>query len=271
MLQIDIVPVCRELGIGIVAYSPIGRGFLAGKYKSAEDLPPDDFRRSIPRFAQAAFDKVSPVLSTLAACGSTPAFGLVSPAQNTTVLWLAQQHASDCSVSHCFAIMHSCNGYAPCLVNTAHVKGAGACLPLPGEALSKSRMLQVKWESVGCTLACTNILVQNLKLADNVKRLAQKKGVTSGQMALAWLHHQVSPGDARNEVAPIGESTHCQAVMFGLEDTPRACTDDLHQTLYTPMWLLPSSFPAFPSCLQQHSTTLQALSGYPGGLIMIWH
>ncbi|QAR34396.1 aldo/keto reductase [Geovibrio thiophilus] len=41
---------CRELGIGIVAYSPLGRGFLSGSIESAESLAPDDFRRNNPRF-----------------------------------------------------------------------------------------------------------------------------------------------------------------------------------------------------------------------------
>jgi len=40
----------RELGIGFVAYSPIGRGFLSGEIRSVEDLAPDDFRRQNPRF-----------------------------------------------------------------------------------------------------------------------------------------------------------------------------------------------------------------------------
>src|SRR6185312_4533284 len=42
----EILPTCRELGIGFVAYSPLGRGFLTGKIKSYEDLAPDDWRRS---------------------------------------------------------------------------------------------------------------------------------------------------------------------------------------------------------------------------------
>lgn len=57
-LQKDLVPVCRELGIGIVCYSPIGRGMLTGKYSKIEDMDPSDFRRSTPRFAEEAFQKV---------------------------------------------------------------------------------------------------------------------------------------------------------------------------------------------------------------------
>src|SRR3954468_4711270 len=47
----------RELGIGFVAYSPLGRGFLTGRYKSFEDLPADDFRRRSPRFVGENFAK----------------------------------------------------------------------------------------------------------------------------------------------------------------------------------------------------------------------
>ncbi|MGI9089791.1 MAG: aldo/keto reductase [Gemmatimonadaceae bacterium] len=53
----DIIPTCRELGIGFVAYSPLGRGFLTGQIKSVDDLAPDDFRRGNPRFQGANFQK----------------------------------------------------------------------------------------------------------------------------------------------------------------------------------------------------------------------
>ena len=46
----DVLATVRELGIGFVAYSPIGRGFLSGEIRSTDDLAPDDFRRSNPRF-----------------------------------------------------------------------------------------------------------------------------------------------------------------------------------------------------------------------------
>jgi aryl-alcohol dehydrogenase-like predicted oxidoreductase len=45
-----IIPTCRELGIGFVAYSPLGRGFLSGRFNSPEELAEDDFRRTQPRF-----------------------------------------------------------------------------------------------------------------------------------------------------------------------------------------------------------------------------
>jgi len=46
----EILPACRELGIGFVAYSPLGRGFLTGQIKTFDDLAADDYRRSSPRF-----------------------------------------------------------------------------------------------------------------------------------------------------------------------------------------------------------------------------
>jgi aryl-alcohol dehydrogenase-like predicted oxidoreductase len=53
----QILPAVRELGIGFVAYSPLGRGFLSGKIKSLDDLDPDDWRRKNPRFAPENFQK----------------------------------------------------------------------------------------------------------------------------------------------------------------------------------------------------------------------
>ena len=52
-----ILATVRELGIGYVAYSPLGRGFLTGKYKTADDVPADDNRRNHPRFQGENFEK----------------------------------------------------------------------------------------------------------------------------------------------------------------------------------------------------------------------
>ncbi|MCC6067651.1 aldo/keto reductase [Ferrovum sp. PN-J185] len=53
----DILPTIRELGIGYVAYSPLGRGFLTGQFKSLDDLDADDYRRRSPRFQADNFNK----------------------------------------------------------------------------------------------------------------------------------------------------------------------------------------------------------------------
>jgi len=53
----EILPVCRELGIGFVPYSPLGRGFLTGKIQTPADLPEDDYRKTTPRFQGENFQR----------------------------------------------------------------------------------------------------------------------------------------------------------------------------------------------------------------------
>jgi aryl-alcohol dehydrogenase-like predicted oxidoreductase len=53
----QILATCRELGIGFVAYSPLGRGFLTGQFRRFEDIPADDYRRNTPRFQGENFQK----------------------------------------------------------------------------------------------------------------------------------------------------------------------------------------------------------------------
>ena len=72
----ELLPLLRELGIGFVPYSPLGRGFLTGQIKSVDDLDPDDWRRTAPRFQGAAFnanlDLVGKISTIAAAKGCTP-------------------------------------------------------------------------------------------------------------------------------------------------------------------------------------------------------
>lgn len=53
----SVLPACRELGVGFVPYSPLGRGFLTGAFKSAADLAPDDYRHQTPRFQGGNLDR----------------------------------------------------------------------------------------------------------------------------------------------------------------------------------------------------------------------
>src|ERR1017187_9943241 len=55
--ETEVLPTCRELGIGFVPYSPLGRGFLSGRFKSPEDLDENDFRRHGPRFTGANLEE----------------------------------------------------------------------------------------------------------------------------------------------------------------------------------------------------------------------
>jgi aryl-alcohol dehydrogenase-like predicted oxidoreductase len=73
----ELLPVCRELGIAFVAYSPLGRGFLTGRFRSPDDLPADDWRRQNPRFQGENFRRnlelVERVEALARAKGCTPA------------------------------------------------------------------------------------------------------------------------------------------------------------------------------------------------------
>ncbi|WP_367040105.1 aldo/keto reductase [Streptomyces sp. Je 1-332] len=64
-LEAEIAPVCRELGIGIVPFSPLGRGFLTGRYTSVAGLQEGDMRRSQPRFADGNLERNLPIVTAL--------------------------------------------------------------------------------------------------------------------------------------------------------------------------------------------------------------
>ncbi|MEU4253869.1 aldo/keto reductase [Amycolatopsis sp. NPDC026612] len=61
----EILGTCRELGIGIVPFSPLGRGFLTGAVTSVRDLPEDDMRRGLPRFAEGNFERNLAIVEAL--------------------------------------------------------------------------------------------------------------------------------------------------------------------------------------------------------------
>ncbi|MGJ8514517.1 aldo/keto reductase [Carnimonas bestiolae] len=65
----NVLPACRELGIGFVPYSPLGRGFLTGRFQVDEEFEGDDFRASLPRFAQGVIGtnrRIADVIATMA-------------------------------------------------------------------------------------------------------------------------------------------------------------------------------------------------------------
>ena len=75
--EAEVLPLVRELGIGFVPYSPLGRGFLTGQIRSVEQMAQDDFRRTMPRFAEEAFAQnlriVDAVEAVAKELGATPA------------------------------------------------------------------------------------------------------------------------------------------------------------------------------------------------------
>lgn len=83
----EILPTVRELGIGFVPYSPLGRGFLTGAYQSPDDFAPDDYRRHAPRFQGANFGKNLDVVNKVKEIAIEKN---VSPAQ-LALAWLLAQ------------------------------------------------------------------------------------------------------------------------------------------------------------------------------------
>ncbi|KAK5456099.1 hypothetical protein LTS15_005418 [Exophiala xenobiotica] len=85
--QIRLLEACRELGVAVVAYSPLGRGFLTGQYRSLDDFEQDDIRRTLPRFAPENFHKnldlVDKIVSLASKKGCT--------AGQLTLAWLMAQ------------------------------------------------------------------------------------------------------------------------------------------------------------------------------------
>ncbi|MEV4533431.1 aldo/keto reductase [Asanoa sp. NPDC049518] len=86
-IEDDVLPLLRELGIGLVAYSPLGRGFLTGRYTTPQDLPSDDFRSTLPRFSADNFADnlliVDEVRAVADEAGATPA--------QVAIAWLLAQ------------------------------------------------------------------------------------------------------------------------------------------------------------------------------------
>lgn len=86
-IEADALPVCRELGVGFVAYSPLGRGFLTGAIHSAADLVENDWRRTNPRFADENIEQNRRLVD---AVSDIAAQRQCTPAQ-LAIAWLLQQ------------------------------------------------------------------------------------------------------------------------------------------------------------------------------------
>jgi aryl-alcohol dehydrogenase-like predicted oxidoreductase len=86
-IETEVLPTCRELGIGFVPYSPLGRGFLSGRFKSPDELDENDFRRSGPRFTGENLDANLPLASKVAEIAAEKG---ITPAQLALAWVLAQ-------------------------------------------------------------------------------------------------------------------------------------------------------------------------------------
>ncbi len=86
-IEDEILPLCRELNIGFVPYSPLGRGFLTGQFKSIDDIPEGDFRHTDPRYAEENFKANMKIVGTVETIARSHG---VSPAQ-IALAWLLHQ------------------------------------------------------------------------------------------------------------------------------------------------------------------------------------
>uniref|UniRef100_J3LWU7 NADP-dependent oxidoreductase domain-containing protein n=2 Tax=Oryza brachyantha TaxID=4533 RepID=J3LWU7_ORYBR len=90
----DIVPTCRELGIGIVAYSPLGRGFFSSGAKLMDELPDDDFRRNLPRFQPENLEKNAAIFERVSAMAARKG---CTPSQ-LALAWVHHRGADVCPI-----------------------------------------------------------------------------------------------------------------------------------------------------------------------------
>jgi len=86
-LDAEIIPTLRELGIGLVPFSPLGRGFLTGKAPRPEETPENDYRRRDPRFAGENYDSNQRIVASVTTIAANKG---VTPAQ-VAIAWLLQQ------------------------------------------------------------------------------------------------------------------------------------------------------------------------------------
>lgn len=82
--QINLLHTCRELGVAVVAYSPMGRGLLTGRYKSHQDLAADPFLSILPRFSEANFPLILELVDTIKAVAARKG----CTAAQLTMAWL---------------------------------------------------------------------------------------------------------------------------------------------------------------------------------------
>jgi aryl-alcohol dehydrogenase-like predicted oxidoreductase len=87
-VETEMLATCRELGVSLVAYSPVGRGLLTGKVSSVESLDADDFRRTLPRFSGANLDQNAALVAALTEVASQIG---CTPAQAAIAWVLAQE------------------------------------------------------------------------------------------------------------------------------------------------------------------------------------
>ncbi|KAF5316720.1 hypothetical protein D9619_006564 [Psilocybe cf. subviscida] len=92
--KIGLLKACEELGVAVIAYSPLGRGMLTGTYKSNDDIPEDDWRKVVPKFSNENFPNILKLVSTLEGIGKKHN----ATAGQITLAWLLTRSPSVISI-----------------------------------------------------------------------------------------------------------------------------------------------------------------------------
>ncbi|KAK9082665.1 hypothetical protein Scep_029136 [Stephania cephalantha] len=229
----EIVPTCRELGIGIVAYSPLGRGFFSSGVKLMETLSDDDSRKFMPRFEgenmehnQWVFEKVNEIARRKGCTASQLALAWVHhqgtdvcPIPGTTKIENLEQNIGALSVK----LTHEEMSELESLASEDNVKGDRY----------RTDHLSITWKELGIGIVAYSPLGRgffssgaklmetlshddarkfmprfqgenmehNERVFEKVNEIARRKGCTASQLALAWVHHQGT------DVCPIPGTT----------------------------------------------------------------
>ncbi|MCW3012052.1 MAG: aldo/keto reductase [Solirubrobacterales bacterium] len=138
-IEDEVVPALRELGIGLVPYSPLGRGFLSGAIRSLDDLDPDDYRRFSPRFQGENFERNLGVVDAVKALADEKG---CTPSQLALAWVLARgEHVVPIPGTKRVAYLEENAAAAGVALTPADLERIGAALPEPaGERYDASGM-----------------------------------------------------------------------------------------------------------------------------------
>jgi aryl-alcohol dehydrogenase-like predicted oxidoreductase len=140
----EILATLRELGIGFVAYSPLGRGFLTGRFRSPDDLAPGDFRRGSPRFQGENLEKNLELVARVEALAKAKG---VTPGQ-LALAWVAAQGKDIVPIPGTTSRRHLEENVAALQVALSPADLAGLEAAVPPGAASGLRYLQAAMRSL---------------------------------------------------------------------------------------------------------------------------
>nr|GMD68040.1 auxin-induced protein PCNT115-like [Ipomoea batatas] len=186
----DVIPTCRELGIGIVAYSPLGRGFLSSGPKLLEDFTNGDFRKYLPRFQAENLEHNKKLYERIVEIAETKG---CTPSQ-LALAWVHHQGNDVCPIPGTTKIENLIQNIGALSVkltpeDMAELENIGSADAVKGDRFQAEN------------------LEHNKKLYERIVEIAETKGCTPSQLALAWVHHQ------GNDVCPIPGTTKIENLI----------------------------------------------------------